>query len=57
MVFSLSLLRAMNSSCIEQVGASCASCSVEYHRTRVGIVLELGWFFRLLRQSEGGMLC
>ena len=57
MVFSLSLLKAMSSSCIEQGEASCASCSVEYRRMRVGTVLVLGWFFHLLCQSEGGMLC
>jgi len=57
MVFSLSLLRAMNSSCTEKGGASCASCSAKCCRMHVSIVLGLGWFFCWLRQFGDGMLC
>jgi len=57
MVFSLLLLKAMSSSYTEQGEASCASCSVEYCRICIGIVLRLGWFFRWLCQSGDGMLC
>jgi len=56
-VSSLSLLRAMNSLYIGQVGAMRASCSAVCHRRLGGIVPGFDWFFRWIRQSEGGMLC
>jgi len=56
-VSSLSLLRAMNSLYIGQVGAMCASYFAAYHRRLRGIVPGFDWFFRWIRRSEGGMLC
>jgi len=50
MVFSSWLLRAMSSLCTERGGASCASCSAECHRMRVGIVLR-AWLVLSLAPS------
>jgi len=45
-VFSSWLLRAMNFSYIEQVGAMRASCFVVCHKRPGGTVLGSDWFFR-----------
>jgi len=57
MGFSWWLQMAMNFWYIEQVGAMHASCSVVFRRILGGIVLRFDWFFHLLHQSEGDMLC
>jgi len=45
-VFSLWLLKAMNSLYIGQVGAMRANCSAMCHRRPGGTVLGSDWFFR-----------
>ena len=57
MVFSLWLQMAMSSLCTELVGARRASCSAAYRRIFGDIVPGFDWFFRLLHQFEGDMLC
>jgi len=54
-VFSLWLLKAMNSSYIGQVGAMRASCSVVCHRRPGDTVLGFDWFFRWIRRL--GVVC
>jgi len=56
MGFSWWLQMAMNSWCIEQVGAMHASYSVVFRRIFRGIVLGFDWFFHLLHRFEGDML-
>ena len=57
MAFSLWLLMATSSLCIELRGATCASHLVACHRRFTNIAQEFDWFFHLLHLSEGDTSC